>query len=400
MTELTSVLIVMVTDNSPQAERLRGIVSGAGYRVLPVADLQTAEARIAGGGVDMVVMRLSSDPQKLREAIASLRKRNAELPIVLLARDDSSDLSMTDAGALPRLGMGVEMPPIVPEAGLLPAINKIVEQRRLTEQQHSPQEKSRRNGCAGIVSLQGVKGGVGTSTVALNLAALLARHGKTILAELRPGQGTLASGFRLRRKVRTLEDLEAIPAATIAASDVEDCLWRCQQVSGLSILFGPSGLERNFDWTAHVKQILGIAARIADYVVVDLPHCVSCINRSALRKTDCLLLVLERDELCLQAGKTMLAALELEKLLPHSTGAVVVTRFPLAAPSDLKAVEQELKIPLFGSLPPAADLCNRAFHAETPVVALDPESSLAASFAHLEEALPAALRAPAAPMLA
>ena len=103
---------------------------------------------------------------------------------------------------------------------------------------------------------------------------------------------------------------------------------------------------------------------------------------------------MERDELCLWAGKAILAALESEKLLPHSTAAVVVSRVPLAAPLDLKAVELELNIPLLGSIPPAADLCNRAFHAQTPVVVLDSESTLAASYTQLEDSLPAALREP------
>ena len=47
MTELTSALIVVVTDNSSQAERLRGILTAARYRVLRVSDFETAEARIA-----------------------------------------------------------------------------------------------------------------------------------------------------------------------------------------------------------------------------------------------------------------------------------------------------------------------------------------------------------------
>src|SRR5580693_4621071 len=100
MPELTSALIVVVTDDSSQAERLRGTLTGAGYRVLPVADLQTAEARVAGGGVDMVVLRLSPDPQKLRESMAELKKRNPELPIVLLSNGDTSEIAFTNVAGM------------------------------------------------------------------------------------------------------------------------------------------------------------------------------------------------------------------------------------------------------------------------------------------------------------
>jgi Flp pilus assembly CpaE family ATPase len=127
-------------------------------------------------------------------------------------------------------------------------------------------------------------------------------------------------------------------------------------------------------------------------VVVDLPHCFSGVNRAALRATDYFLLVLERDALCLQAGKLMLGAMESENLLPHSTAAVVVSRVSLAAPVELSDVERELNAPVLGSVPPDPDLCLRAYQAQTAVVALDPESILAASYARLAEALPATLR--------
>ena len=379
MTETAS-LIVVVTDNFSQAERLRGILTADRYRVLTVADLETAEMRIAGGGVDLVVMRLSPDLQgtRIREAIASLKKRTAELPVVLLCDSDR---------ALTQVSLIAGMPPVVQEADLLPTV------RTLIERQRSLPEKSGPDGPTRIISLQGAKGGVGASTVALNLAALLARQGKTILAEMRPGLGTLTSHFRLRRKSRTLADLMATGADAITAADVEDCLWPCQEIPGLSILFGPHSFERDFDWPARISKILRIAAGNADYVVVDLPHCFSDVNRTVLRATDYFLLVLERDALCLRAGKLMFEAIDSENLLPHSTAAVVVARASLAAPLDLSEVERELNIPSWAFVPPDPDLCLRAYQAQTAVVSLDPESILADSYVRLVAALPAALRA-------
>ena len=387
MTELTSALIVVVTDNSSQAERLRGILTAARYRVLRVSDFETAEARIAGGGVDLVVMRLSPDPRKtpVWDWIASLKKRTADLPVIVLCDDVLCD-GEPNGLAIAHGASSAGMLRIVQEAGLIPTAHTLIERRR------SLLSQSDRDGSAGIISLQGAKGGVGASTVALNLAAVLARHGKTIVAEMRPGLGTLASQFRLRRKVRTIADLAATSADGIMAADVEDCLWPCPEIPGLSVLFGPSSLECNFDWPARVSQILRTAARTVDYVVVDLPHCFSGVNRAALGATDYLLLVLERDALCLEAGKLMLGAMESENLLPHSTAAVVVSRVSLAAPVDLSAVEHELNVPILGSVPPDPDLCLRAYQAQTAVVALDPESILAASYARLAEALPATLR--------
>jgi pilus assembly protein CpaE len=351
-----------------------------------VSDFETAEARIAGGGVDLVVIRLSPDPQKtpVWESIASLQKRTADLPILVLCEGESNGKPQDLAIAHGASSSGLLR--VVQEAGLVSTAHALIERRR--NLLNIPD----RDGSASIISLQGAKGGVGASTVALNLAAVLARHGKTILAEMRPGLGTLASQFRLRRKIRTIEDLAAISADAIIAADVESCLWPCHEIPGLSVLFGPRSLECDFDWLARVRQILRLAAETVDYVVVDLPHCFSGVNRAALGATDYFLLVLERDVLCLEAGKLMLGAMESEGLLPHSTAAVVVSRVSLAAPVDLSEVERDLNVPILGSVPPDPDLCIRAYRAQTAVVALDPESILAASYARLAEALPAALR--------
>jgi MinD-like ATPase involved in chromosome partitioning or flagellar assembly len=390
MTELTSALIVVVTANSSQAERLRGVLSAEHYRVLPVSDLETAEARIAGGGVDLIVMRLSPGPGKafVWESIVSLEKRNSELPIIVLSDvlSDGQPREMPRDASITHGASSSEMLAVVPEADLVPTAHKLIERRR------GLLNKSGRGGSAGIISLQGAKGGVGASTVALNLAAMLARQGQTILAEMRPGLGTLACHFRHRRQTRTIEDLAATGTDAIIAADVEDCLWPCPEIPGLRILFGPHSLDRNFDWSARVSQFLRTAAGIADYVVVDLPHCFSAVNRATLSRTDYLLLVLERDALCLQAAKLMLGAMESENLLRHSTAAVVVSRVPLAAPVELSEVAHKLNVPVLGAVPPDPDLCLRAYQAQAAVMAVDPESMLAASYARLAEALPAALR--------
>jgi MinD-like ATPase involved in chromosome partitioning or flagellar assembly len=362
-------------------------LTAAHYRVLPVADFETAEARIAGGGVDLLVTRLLTGHRKMPiwESIASLQRRNAALPVLVLCDSESSgepqDLAIMHGALIPG------MLSVVPEVDLVPTAHTLIERRR------SLLNKSDRDGSAGVISLQGAKGGVGTSTVALNLAALLAGHGKTILAEMRPGLGTLASRFPLRRKIRTIEDLAATSADTIVAADVEECLWPCPEIPGLRILFGPRSLGLDLDWPERISQILRTAVGTVDYVVVDLPHCFSGVNRAALRATDYFLLVLERDASCLQAAKLMLGAIESESLLPQSTAAVAVSRVSLSAPVELSEVERELNVSVLGSMPPDPDLCLRAYQAHTAVVALDPDSMLAASYARLVEALPAALRA-------
>jgi Flp pilus assembly CpaE family ATPase len=132
---------------------------------------------------------------------------------------------------------------------------------------------------------------------------------------------------------------------------------------------------------------LRFLAESAEYLVVDLPHCFSELNRAALRASNWLVLVLERDYLCLEAAKLALQGLEGEELLPQSVGLAVVSRIALAAPAELSEVERTLGVPTLGAIPPAPDLCLMAHKAHQPVVTFDPGSLLAESFIRVAASL-------------
>ena len=62
---------------------------------------------------------------------------------------------------------------------------------------------------AKIIGIIQVKGGVGRSTVATNLAGELAKKGRTVLIDCDMPQGTSASWYSLRREIGRADDLEA-----------------------------------------------------------------------------------------------------------------------------------------------------------------------------------------------
>ena len=375
-------LVVLVTDHPGEADRLRAALAAAAYRVLTLGDLQTAEARVAGGGVDLVVTGPSQlFPKALAfwNRIAALSTRAPKLPILVL-RDAASQEPAGLNGA-----------PIAPNVSFASESEVVEAANRIKNGGRKPAAQPQSATPGRILCVQGAKGGVGATTVALNLAVLLAHHGKTILVEMRPAPGTLASQFQIRRNLRTIADLAASNDATRPA-DVKDCLWPCPDVGGLSILFGPRAPVVHADWAARGGEILQAAAELAEYVVVDLPGYFFNVQRAVLGRTDCFLFVMERDALSLEAGKVLLDGLEAANLLPQSTVSVVVARAPLAVPLELSEISRELRMPVAGYIPPAPDLCIHAYKARTSIVVLDPESMLAASFANLAESLPAAFR--------
>jgi pilus assembly protein CpaE len=377
MTDSRPALILLVVSNSEEAECLStALERWDGCRVLSIADMKTALARIAGGGVELVVASLSADSGPGMgewDAIGSLRRHSPQLPVIVLSAPGQAGEVIRYLGSDHSLHVTERSP----DVDLAEVVRNTLARRRSSVRRTTGQDGAK------IITFEGAKGGVGTTTLALNVAAELARHGPTILAEMRPGAGTLSSYFGLQRRIRTIADLAATPKE-IAREDVQACLWPCERVPGLTILFGPQSLQAREDIPAeHVDQILRILSASADYVVVDLPHCFSAMNRAVLGASDCFVLVLERDLWCLQAASLVLRAMEAEDLLPQVAGAAVVSRVPLAAPAELAEVASSLGIPIMGAIPPAPDLCLRAHRAHVPVVTLDPEGMLAESFVRL-----------------
>jgi pilus assembly protein CpaE len=239
-----------------------------------------------------------------------------------------------------------------------------------------------------VIAVMGAKGGVGATTVAANVASVLASTAKVILVELRPAFGSLCHFFRPHRGARGLQNLLAMNPADIGVADVESCLWPNRSIPGLRVLFAP---EKPGGAPAlgpdHARTILGRLSEVGDVVVVDLPPSLSESDQAILERSDTLLLAVERDALSIDAAKGKLNILDEYGILPQEAGLVIVNRVPLAAPMALADIESQFGVPTFGVIPPAADLCASAYRMHTPVVNHDAQSLMAASLVNLAKRL-------------
>lgn len=232
-----------------------------------------------------------------------------------------------------------------------------------------------------IITVMGVKGGVGTTTLALNVGSVLARRNKAIVAELRPTLGTLAQYLRPQNRTRNVTTLLNMEPAVIAKMQAASCLWPYRAIPGLSLLFGPQTMEPCQELgQAHAKAILAMLAGLADFIVVDLPTSLSETNRALIQGSDLLSLVIERDPICMQAAKMILETIKLWNDAPE-IGAIIVNRTPLPSSASIAEIEMQLRIPIFGVIPSAPDVCSAAQNARTPLVAFDSESLVAAAVA-------------------
>jgi MinD-like ATPase involved in chromosome partitioning or flagellar assembly len=380
-------LVLLIGDDRTGIELIRGALAPleGWFRLQCVGSLLTGQARIAGGGVNLVLLDLALCRGEGDERLGHFHKLHEAapgVPIVLLCSVEEENLALSAV----RGGAADYMLKERCATDLDRLLLSVIERHsRPLDSARTEMPVARKSGT--IITVLGAKGGVGTTTVALNVGSVLARRNKSIVAELRPTFGTLAQFFRTQSRNRSITCLLAMEPATIAETHAASCLWPYRNIPGLSFLFGPQTMEPCQELgQAHAKAIVAMLARLADFVVVDLPTALSQANRAAIQVSNLLALVVERDPISVQAAKVTRQAIEAWNDAPEM-GAVIVNRTPLNVSASIAEIELQIGVPILGVIPPAQDVCCAAQNAHTPLVVFDPESLAAGSMTALAERL-------------
>jgi pilus assembly protein CpaE len=389
-------LILLIQEDPESAELIRQAFAQYAeelFRLQCVERLSTALARVAGGGVDVIILDLAlckgSESERL-DSFLRLRRDAPYSTILLLCgvEDEGLASKAIKAGAAhyfvkERCGGGIGHLIL---SAIEPARTKVELKNPVTPEQ-------RRTGA--IIALAGAKGGVGTTTVALNIASVLARQSSVAVVEMQPAFGALPEYFRTAGMSRNLSHLLKQEPDAIGHKEAEACLWPYKNIPGLKILFGPQAPEECQEiGPDHAKAIPRALAGVADYVIVDLRASLSDANRAAIEISDLLMLVVERDPVCVQLAKLMARAVETWNAAPQ-IGAVIVNRVAVSMPMPLTEIDAHLGCPTFGVIPPDPDLCRSAQNARTPLVSFDPASLMGEALATLAERLISAPQASA-----
>lgn len=235
------------------------------------------------------------------------------------------------------------------------------------------------------------KGGLGVSTVALNLAIASAHQQKvkTIAAELRPGQGTWADELGIDSK-GGLNHLLKINTSEITQSVVEDQL--VDTPFGVRVLLSGSD---NFEveMAAVISQydaVISQLGMLAPLVVLDIGTPFFAAFPVILELCDELVLVVEPQPLSVKrAARTMeaLRAKGFGNLKPITVVTVNHTRSDSIL--TISQVEAELNHHVALGFPPSLELAATAIQEHLPMCVLRPESLISLQFYKLAEVIKA-----------
>ena len=236
-----------------------------------------------------------------------------------------------------------------------------------------------------VLGFIGVKGGVGTTTVALNVAlALVKNQKKVIAAEVRSSLGTFAFQLNLSPN-RTLADLLNSESEEIDAHQLSRRL--IAHSSGLQVLLGSQNMAMCQEVQPNqAKAIVEGLSGMADYTIIDLACYPSLVNRAIIECCDSLVMVLEPDPVCLAFGQQTVQLIQEWGIGKEKICATIVQRGE-ATSLALSDIGKQIGCEIAGTMTRASDLSLLALRQGSPLVLSHPESLAAGTLTELAHRL-------------
>jgi Flp pilus assembly protein, ATPase CpaE len=203
-------------------------------------------------------------------------------------------------------------------------------------------------GTGRLLAVLGTKGGVGTSTVAVNLAVQLARipNKKILLLDFSRPMGDVAALLDLKPKFQVRDAMENVKR--LDATLLSGLL--ATHKSGLQVLCGATRLE---DWQNGslpvIERIVDVAQQGFDFVVMDLGAFYSQEWERILQAAE-VLLVSEADLTGLAKLDKHLRALANLRVGSNQVR-LVINRWHRSDDEALAQIENSMKMPVFARLP-------------------------------------------------
>lgn len=226
---------------------------------------------------------------------------------------------------------------------------------------------------AQVIGLLGVRGGVGTTTLALNLAAAMANadgERRVILVDLQTSAANIAAqlGLGTADGLAALVSLEPSEITPVALGPR-----LIHHASGMSLLVNadqpaPAALLT----AAQVTALISSVSQLAHIVVLDLGSTLDDLTLTALGLCRRVVLALEPQRIAVAAAQNVSAQLERRGIPAARLSAALINRTTGTVMLDKQVIEAQLKLPIEVLLPPVPEVAGQAADESNLIIHLQP----------------------------
>jgi pilus assembly protein CpaE len=333
---------ILVVDDSPiNLKLVSAALAPAGYEITTAQNGREALQRVEALQPDLVILDVMMPELNGYEVCRRLRQRAnlGQLPIMMLTANDSLEerISGLEAGADDYVSKPFEVPELQARVKAL--------LRRAAPAQTALETRQGK-----VIAVFSLRGGIGVSTLATNLAAGLAQlwGQPTALVDLvlASGQSALMLNSPLRH---TWADLAEPSVGQIDGDMLDNVL--LSHTCGARVLAAPARPEEGELISAEkVTHVVGLLKDHYEYVVLDLPHDFSDTTLAGLDAAHHVLAMLAPE---LASVRAMACALEVFEHLDYSSDRVSLVLNTTFERGGLarKDIEATLRRPIAMALP-------------------------------------------------
>jgi pilus assembly protein CpaE len=326
---------------------------------------------------DVAVVSLDSDQNKAIQLIGQLSSELPEIPILAISArgDGQAILQALRSGAREFLTV-----PIVLE-DLLKALQRLQRGRPTVAGSNGEAVPSKTESL--VIAVLGSRGGVGCTSLAVNLGATLALdpRNNAALIDLDLALGDADVALDLTADY-TLADV----ALNIERLDLQ-FLRRSlsKHESGLSLLPHPVQMEdAGLIREDHLQRVIGLLRASYTHLVLDLSKSFSPTDVTALRMADMILLVAQLDLTSLRNVVRTLATLGNEESLANKVQ-IVLNRVGSETDISLKKAEETIGKPIYWQIPNEPKPLTESRNHGAPLLTFAPKCRAQQSIAGLAE---------------
>jgi pilus assembly protein CpaE len=368
--------IAIVDPNDATRDELRGVLLGmdAIWLEAECSRYEFFFDVIRQSSPDVVIISLDSDQAKALQLIATL-SAETELPMLAVSArgDGQSILQALRNGAKEFLTA-----PVVLE-DLLKALRRLTPRAggELTAGGNTQGPK----GESQVIAILGSRGGVGCTSIGVNLGATLAQDSSNTVAlvdlDLALGDADVALDLIADY---TLADV-ALNVERLDMQFLKRSL--CKHASGLSLLPHPVQVEdASLIREEHLTRVIGLLRASYTHLLLDLSKGFTPCDICALRMADVILLVAQLELSSLRNVVRLMLALGNDEEL-SSKVQIVLNRVGTENDISLKKAEETIGKPVFWQIPNDTKAVMESRNQGVPLVTYAPRSKVQTSFTDL-----------------